>query len=99
MLGCFFTKCCSEEDAWLGNFDSASTRFLLEGAKGPLRLNLGDTLCPPNLMIDHQVELLAQHNCTNPKNGKAVWHPAYPREWEDCVGARKCTLMTGGGVL
>jgi len=40
---------------WLGNFDSGSTRFLLEGAKGPLRLDLGDILYAPNLMVDDQV--------------------------------------------
>ena len=40
---------------WLGNFDSESTRFLLEGAKGPLRLDLGDILYAPNLMVDDQV--------------------------------------------
>ena len=40
---------------WLGEFDGAATRFLLEGAKGPLRLDLGDTLYAPNLMLDEQV--------------------------------------------
>jgi len=42
---------------WLGNLDSASTRFLLEGAKGPLRLDLGDILYAPNLMVDDKVNL------------------------------------------
>ena len=40
---------------WLGNFDAQNTRFLLEGAMGPLRLDLGDTLYAPNLLEDHQV--------------------------------------------
>ncbi|KAK9916361.1 hypothetical protein WJX75_001798 [Coccomyxa subellipsoidea] len=39
---------------WLGNFDAQNTRFLLEGAMGPLRLDLGDTLYAPNLLEDHQ---------------------------------------------
>lgn len=42
---------------WMGNFDSKSTRFLLEGAKGPLRLDLGDILYAPNLMVDEKVWL------------------------------------------
>ena len=40
---------------WLGEFDEAATRFLLEGAKGPLRLDLGDTLYAPNLLLDEEV--------------------------------------------
>ena len=40
---------------WLGNFDAVNTRFLLEGATGPHRLDLGDTLYAPNLLEDHQV--------------------------------------------
>ena len=40
---------------WLGAFDSQNTRFILEGAKGPLKLDLGDILYAPNLMIDDQV--------------------------------------------
>ncbi len=40
---------------WLGNFDAENTRFLLESAMGPLRLDLGDTLYAPNLLEDHQV--------------------------------------------
>ena len=39
---------------WLGGFDAVATRFLLDGAKGPLRLDLGDTLYAPNLMLDEQ---------------------------------------------
>ncbi|KAK9813362.1 hypothetical protein WJX73_002296 [Symbiochloris irregularis] len=37
---------------WLGNMSANPTRFLLEGAKGPLHLDLGDVLYAPNLMID-----------------------------------------------
>lgn len=40
---------------WLGNFDAVNTRFLLESATGPHRLDLGDTLYAPNLLEDHQV--------------------------------------------
>lgn len=40
---------------WLGNFDSQKTRFLLEGARGPLQLDLGDLLYAPNLLKDDQV--------------------------------------------
>lgn len=43
---------------WLGNFDSQKTRFLLEGARGPLRLDLGDLLYAPNLLKDDQVSAL-----------------------------------------
>jgi hypothetical protein len=44
---------------WLGLFDAKATRFLLDGAKGPLRLDLGDTLYAPNLMLDEQVGALS----------------------------------------
>ena len=44
---------------WLSTFDAAATRFLLESAKGPLRLDLGDTLYAPNLMLDEQVHGLS----------------------------------------
>ena len=40
---------------WLGDFDAHSTRFLLEKAKGPIRLDLGDVLYAPNLMVDDKV--------------------------------------------
>lgn len=40
---------------WLGAFDQQNTKFILEGAKGPLKLDLGDILYAPNLMIDGQV--------------------------------------------
>lgn len=49
---------------WLGNFNAVSTRFLLEGAKGPLRLDLGDTLYAPNLMEDVQVGMLYRYFTT-----------------------------------
>ncbi|DBA96005.1 TPA: hypothetical protein ACH3X1_001510 [Trebouxia sp. C0004] len=37
---------------WLGAFDHQNTKFILDGAKGPLKLDLGDILYAPNLMID-----------------------------------------------
>lgn len=37
---------------WLGAYDHQNTKFILEGAKGPLKLDLGDILYAPNLMID-----------------------------------------------
>ena len=40
---------------WLGAFDHQNTKFILEGAKGPLKLDLGDILYAPNLMIDGKV--------------------------------------------
>lgn len=41
---------------WLGNFDNKSSRFILEKAKGPLQLDLGDILYAPNLMVDDKVQ-------------------------------------------
>ena len=43
---------------WLGNMAPEGTRFLLEGAKGPLHLDLGDVLYAPNIMVDHKVPAL-----------------------------------------
>ncbi len=43
---------------WLGNFDFEKTRFLLDGARGPLRLDLGDLLYAPNLLRDERVPTL-----------------------------------------
>ena len=40
---------------WLGNMAPEGTRFLFEGAKGPLHLDLGDVLYAPNIMVDHKV--------------------------------------------
>ncbi len=40
---------------WLGNFDNRTTNFLLDKAKGPLQLDLGDILYAPNLMVDDKV--------------------------------------------
>ena len=40
---------------WLGAFDHQNTKFILDGAKGPLKLDLGDILYAPNLMIDGKV--------------------------------------------
>ena len=45
---------------WLGNFDPVETRFLLDGALGPLKLDLGDTLYAPNLLEDAEVCTLFQ---------------------------------------
>ena len=39
---------------WTGPFDPSSTRFGLEEASGPHRLDLGDVLYAPNLMSDAQ---------------------------------------------
>ena len=44
---------------WLGNFDPVTTRFLLDKAKGSLRLDLGDILYAPNLMVDDKVRFLS----------------------------------------
>lgn len=44
---------------WLGAYDKQNTRFIMEGAKGPLKLDLGDVLYAPNLMIDGQVDTSA----------------------------------------
>ena len=44
---------------WLGNFDHKSTQFMLDKAKGPLQLDLGDILYAPNLMVDDKVRLRA----------------------------------------
>ena len=41
---------------WVGNFDAKNTRFLLEGAHGPTKLDLGDVLYAPNLMKDAKVQ-------------------------------------------
>ena len=40
---------------WLGNYDEQRSEFLLAGAKGPRRLDLGDILYAPNLLVDAQV--------------------------------------------
>ena len=40
---------------WLGNFDNKTSSFLLDKAKGPLQLDLGDILYAPNLMVDDKV--------------------------------------------
>ena len=37
---------------WTGSFDADATRFRLEEASGPHRLDLGDVLYAPNLMTD-----------------------------------------------
>ena len=40
---------------YLGTMDQAACRFQLTGAKGPLRLDLGDVMYAPNCMNDPQV--------------------------------------------
>ena len=40
---------------YLGTMDQEACRFQLTGAKGPLRLDLGDVLYAPNCMDDPQV--------------------------------------------
>lgn len=44
---------------WLGRYDAATSRFLLDEAKGPDRLDLGDVLYAPNTLIDPQVRALS----------------------------------------
>lgn len=40
---------------FLGNMSHSPTQFLLDGAKGPLQLDLGDVLYAPNFLIDAEV--------------------------------------------
>lgn len=44
---------------WLGRFDPAATEFLLEGSKGPIRLDLGDVLYAPNIQTDALVSTVS----------------------------------------
>lgn len=37
---------------WTGSYDAGAARFLLDGADGPHRLDLGDVLYAPNLLVD-----------------------------------------------
>ncbi len=48
---------------WLGNFDPVETRFILNGALGPLKLDLGDTLYAPNLLEDEVVRMRVHASC------------------------------------
>lgn len=48
---------------YLSTMDKDACRFQLEGAKGPLRLDLGDVLYAPNCMNDPQV------------HAEALWMP------------------------
>lgn len=58
-----FSACsCVSPDAptnpvlyYLGRFDPAETKFILEGSKGPIRLDLGDILYAPNIQTDAEV--------------------------------------------
>lgn len=40
---------------YLGRYDPAETEFILDGAKGPIRLDLGDILYAPNIQTDAEV--------------------------------------------
>lgn len=40
---------------WLGNFNATETRFIMDTAHGPHKLDLGDTLYAPNLLEDEEV--------------------------------------------
>ena len=42
---------------WLGNYDEQRSEFMLAGAKGPRRLDLGDILYAPNLLVDAMVRV------------------------------------------
>lgn len=37
---------------WVGGYDQSASRFQLEGAKGPFRMDLGDIMYAPNMMTD-----------------------------------------------
>ena len=39
---------------WMGCYDAASVKFRLDGASGPFRLDLGDTIYAPNILEDAQ---------------------------------------------
>lgn len=54
---------------WLSTFDAAATRFLLEHAKGPLRLDLGDTLYAPNLMLDEEARIIPSSTVSQQRRG------------------------------
>ncbi len=69
---------------WLGHFDAVKTRFLLEGAKGPLRLDLGDTLYAPNLMEDHQVGGIPSPGCLWSLNSTLVVSHVDQCAWQLC---------------
>ena len=74
---------------WLGNMAPQGTRFLLDGAKGPLHLDLGDVLYAPNIMVDHKVQcLLAGDLRPGPQcRGPAAlhtWHAHAPRQSMGC---------------
>ena len=58
---------------WVGNFDAKNTRFLLEGAHGPTKLDLGDVLYAPNLMKDAKVQSKAAW-CAAQDGIQAVMH-------------------------
>ena len=67
---------------WLGAFDHQNTKFILDGAKGPLKLDLGDILYAPNLMIDGKVSILIAVS--------GIAGPLYRR----CVAASFCLRAT-----
>ena len=37
---------------WMGHYDAATVKFRLQGAAGPYRLDLGDTIYAPNILED-----------------------------------------------
>lgn len=39
---------------WVGQYDVSASRFMLDGAKGPFRMDLGDVMYAPNMMTDDQ---------------------------------------------
>ena len=47
--------CVNTSEYWLGNYDTRTATFDLEGAQGPFKLDLGDILYAPNLLQDSQV--------------------------------------------
>ena len=61
---------------WLGNMSHNPSRFLLESAKGPLHLDLGDVLYAPNLLVDAQVS-----------NGVLICSFSHQVPWHSCMAA------------
>lgn len=66
----FWACSCISPDAptnpvlyYLGRFDPAETKFILEGSKGPIRLDLGDILYAPNIQTDAEVRASSIATC------------------------------------
>ena len=49
---------------WLGNFNATETRFIMDTAHGPHKLDLGDTLYAPNLLEDEEVPCQLSTHCS-----------------------------------